>query len=223
MRAPGPDQAPDQFVLGAVGVLVFVHQQVADAPLPGFEQVRLFGEEARRQADEVVEIDGVVGVEAALVVGVKAGEIGLEVVLGLAQGLGGLDEGILPGGDAVLHRGGREGVGLAHRAQVLLDDRLGILGVEEGEAGAQPGAVVVAAQQVQAQGVEGGDAQAAGVTALEQAADPFLHLPGRLVGEGDGGDVARRQAALPHQVGDLAGDDPGLARAGAGQDQQGTA
>jgi hypothetical protein len=78
--------------LGAVGVLILVNQQIAQARLPGLQQVRLGGEEARRQTDEVVEIDGIVGVKAALVVGIEAGEVGLEVILGVAEGFRGLDE-----------------------------------------------------------------------------------------------------------------------------------
>ena len=51
------------------------------------------------------------------------------------------------------------------------------------------------------------------------ASTRLLHLAGGLVGEGDGQDVARPHALL-QQLGDAAGDDPGLAAAGPGQDQQ---
>jgi hypothetical protein len=56
--------------------------------------------------------------------------------------------------------------------------------------------------------------------ALDQPPDAFLHLARGLVGEGQRADGARRQPALADQVGDLAGDDAGLAGAGAGNDQQ---
>ena len=194
--APRADQTPDQFVLGAVGVLILVHQQVTQARLPALQQLGLGGEEARRRADEVVEIDGVVGVQAVLVVGVEAGEVGLEVILGVAEGLGGLDEGVLPGRDTVPGRRRGQGVSLTPAPQVLLDDGLGVLGVKQGEAASQPGVGVVAAQDVEAQGVEGGDGEAPALPTLEVARDPGLHLARRLVGEGDGGDVARRQAAF---------------------------
>ena len=51
-----------------------------------------------------------------------------------------------------------------------------------------------------------------------QLADPLLHFARGLVGEGDAEDVAGRDAALD-QVRDAKGDDPGLAGAGAGQNQ----
>ena len=52
-----------------------------------------------------------------------------------------------------------------------------------------------------------------------QGLDPLAHLAGGLVGERDGQDCS---GAIPEceQVGDPPGDDPRLARAGAGQDQQ---
>ena len=58
------------------------------------------------------------------------------------------------------------------------------------------------------------------VGALDQLADALGHFLRRLVGEGDGGDVRGRDLALLDQVGDLLGDDAGLAAAGAGQHQQ---
>jgi len=97
---------------------------------------------------------------------------------------------------------------------------LAVEAVEDGEAGPQPGGLALLLEDVQSQGVEGGDAQAAAVPAAEQFAHARLHLARRLVGEGDGGDVAGRHAGLLHQPGDLARDDAGLSRAGAGQHQQ---
>jgi len=48
-----------------------------------------------------------------------------------------------------------------------------------------------------------------------------MHLVSGLVGEGDGCDVARLQAAFAHHVGDLLGDHARLAAARAGQDEAG--
>ena len=52
-----------------------------------------------------------------------------------------------------------------------------------------------------------------------QLLDPFGHLAGRLVGEGDGENRVRRDADVFDQVSDAIGDDAGLAAAGPGQDQ----
>ena len=59
-------------------------------------------------------------------------------------------------------------------------------------------------------------------TGPDQRRDPLAHLVGRLVGEGDGQDAHGVDAVLADQVGDAVGQDPGLARAGPGHDQQRT-
>src|SRR5690606_924451 len=59
--------------------------------------------------------------------------------------------------------------------------------------------------------------------AAQQHADALLHLPGGLVGEGHSDDVLGTDAALLDQIGDLAGDDTGLAATGAGPHEQGAA
>ena len=67
------DQQLHQQVLAGVGVLVFVHQQVAHLVLPLFEDVGVFLEQLDRQQDQVVEIHRVERLERALVVGVDDG------------------------------------------------------------------------------------------------------------------------------------------------------
>ena len=175
------DQLPDQLVLGAVGVLVLVDQQVADAPLPGLQQVRVVAKQARRAQDQVVEVHRVVGAQAALVVGVEPGESGLVVVLGLAQGL-------------LRGRSGRSSsarcapataAGLMAScaraaAQVLLDQGLGSPGRRTARSrGAVRRVGVLAAQDVQPQGVEGGDGQAPAVAPLDLSAAPARASRGR--------------------------------------------
>jgi hypothetical protein len=57
--------------------------------------------------------------------------------------------------------------------------------------------------------------------AARRALDPLAHLGGGLVGEGDREDLTRAAPlARPEQVGDALGQHPGLARAGAGDDEQ---
>ena len=58
-------------------------------------------------------------------------------------------------------------------------------------------------------------------SALRQPLDALPHLVGRLVGERQGQDLTGRDA-VQQQVRDAVRDDPRLAAAGAGQDQQGT-
>ena len=54
----------------------------------------------------------------------------------------------------------------------------------------------------------------------DEADDPLAQLGGGPVGEGDREDPPRRDVLDADQVGDPVGEDAGLARAGAGEDQQ---
>ena len=70
--------------------------------------------------------------------------------------------------------------------------------------------------------MEGGNLQLAGLRCRQQFADAFLHFPGRLVGERDGGNVAGLQTAVVYEVGDFLRNDAGFPRTGTGQYQQGS-
>ena len=74
-------------------------------------------------------------------------------------------------------------------------------------------------QQAQSQRMERGDVEPVGVDS-GQRLDPGLHFVGSLVGEGHAENVPGLHSQPLDGVGDLVGDDPGFARAGAGHDQQ---
>ncbi len=57
----------DEFELRGVGVLVFVDHDVAIFRAAGFERVRMFLEQPQREQDQIVEIDGVAGVQGGFV------------------------------------------------------------------------------------------------------------------------------------------------------------
>jgi hypothetical protein len=213
----GAGQQLQYLVLGAVGVLVFVNEQVAQPALPGFQGVRMLPEKPDWQADQVVEIHGLIGAQGFLVGQIGDGDLALALVRGgFPRGVG-REQGILPVGDK---GGGQAQAGLVRALEDIGQDLLGVGGVQDGEARfvAQPPGL--GAQDVQTQGVEGGYGEAVAQLPGQQLADPFPHLPRRLVGEGDGGDMPGLDAALGGQVGDLARDHPGLARTGSGQHQQ---
>src|SRR5690606_32812609 len=69
------DQQSHQFVLGVVGVLVFVHQQVTNAVLPLVAHLGIGLQQLHRQGDQVVEIHRAVGAQAVLIKLVKAGDV----------------------------------------------------------------------------------------------------------------------------------------------------
>ena len=83
----------------------------------------------------------------------------------------------------------------------------------------QPDKFGMAAQQLDADGVEGADPGHALDGRADQHADALLHLARGLVGEGDGEDLARECTAGRQDMGDAGGEHAGLAGAGAGQHQ----
>ena len=106
--------------------------------------------------------------------------------------------------------------------EVAADQRhqpLGVGGVVDREVRLVAELVDLLAQDPHARGVERRDPHDPGALA-DQLLDPLLHLGGGLVGEGDRQDRAGVGLALGDQPGDPAGQHAGLARAGAGHDEQ---
>ena len=78
----------------------------------------------------------------------------------------------------------------ALRLDHLLQQADLVVGVEDGEAGLEADELGVAAQDLDADRVEGAEPRHALDGAADQVADALLHLARRLVGEGDGEDLA---------------------------------
>ncbi len=106
------------------------------------------------------------------------------------------------------------------RLQQLLDESDLVVGVEHREGRLEIDKLRVAAQDLDADGVERAEPRHAFHHAADQSADPDLHLPRRLVGEGDGEDLTRPGAAVAQDVGDPGGEHARLAGAGASQHEQ---
>jgi len=90
--------------------------------------------------------------------------------------------------------------------------------VEDREVARQAHAVAVGAQQAQGVAVEGAE-EGLERPGGEQPLGAIAHLGRGLVGEGDGDDPGRVDAAFAHQPGDPVGDDAGLPGAGARHDE----
>src|ERR1022692_1400989 len=72
-----------------------------------------------------------------------------------------------------------------------------------------------------ARGVKGGHPQRSQTNLpVQHVGDPFLHLAGRFVGEGDGQNAFRPDTVVFQQARDAMGDDARLPAARAGEDQQ---
>ena len=106
-----------------------------------------------------------------------------------------------------------------------------VLLVVDDEGALQAGVQGLAAEDLGAQGVERGDGELVAVgpharqqrrcgVLLASAEETLAHLPGRLVGEGDGGDAAMVDVERPYHVGDAVRDDAGLAAARPREDEQ---
>ena len=116
------------------------------------------------------------------------------------------------------------------RRPALLVDILGIeqllqqpdliVGVEHGERRLQIDQLGMAAQDLDADGVEGAEPRHALDHAADQLADAEFHLARGLVGEGDGENFSRPRPAQAQNMGNARRQHPCLAGAGAGQHQQ---
>ena len=207
-------------VLAIVGVLILVDEQIAEAVLPALECLFLRLEQLHRQPDEVVEVHRLIGAQRLLIARVEQGCALLFFVPGLVCRLLRREEGGLP----VRHHTLRTAYFLLVRAaQQFADDLAGIGRIEDGKLFLVAEQRAVFAQYLHAQRVEGTEGQAFCLAPAQQFAHAFTHLVGRFVGEGDGGDVARRIAAFVDEVGQLVRDDACLAAPRAGQYQQGRA
>jgi len=103
--------------------------------------------------------------------------------------------------------------------QQLLQQPDLVVDIEHGEIGFQLHQLGMAAQDAPADRMEGAEPGHALDRLAQHLAEPKLHLARRLVGEGDRENFAGTGAALAQDVGDPAGQHPGLAGAGARQYQ----
>ena len=208
-------QLLEQVVLHGVGVLVLVHQHITQGVLPFAARLGVLGQQAQRQADQVIEIDRTVGRQALLVARHHHRRDALVLVLGGTRGLLGVQAHVLPQRDRPLPALRLVGI---HRAAGIAQHAEHIVAVEDGELLFQPDPRALAAQDAHAQAVKGRDHQVLGRARADQGPGALAHFLRGLVGEGDGGDVFGRVAGL-QQAGDFLRDDAGLAGTGTGDHQ----
>ena len=214
------DQLPDQHVLRVVGVLVLVDQHVPEAPPVVLGDRGQPLQQRDRLHDQVVEVERVGRAQPALVDAVDLGHPPLVLVGGPGGRVVRVEQLVLQ----VRDLSGDRPRGELLRVQLQVagdqaDQPAGVVGVVDGERGAHPQLLGLAAQDAHAHRVERGHPHRVG-PAADQRVDPLLHLGGGLVGEGDRHDLAGVHAALGEQPGDAVGQHPRLARAGPGHDEQ---
>ena len=209
----------DQRVLGVVGVLILIDQDVPEPPPILLAQVRERLQQVHGGHDQVVEVQRVRRDQPALVLPVRLG-VGL-LDRRLRPGLRGLvvDQVVLAVRHPVHQRPDRET--LRVEVEIVghqLHQPAGVGVVVDREAPGDVEPSDLRPQDPDAGGVEGGDPHQLGPVA-DQVHHPASHLRGRLVGEGDGQDRTRMHPPLADQIRDPPGQHPGLARAGPRHDQ----
>ena len=216
--AAGKEPQPE--ILGDVGVLVLVDEDVAEPAPVAFQQIGMGLEDADDMQQEIAEIGGVERAQALLVVRV---ELRAAVVEGAGLGGGhpvGRQRAVLPAVDEAREHAGRPAllVDVLGLDELLEEPQL-VVHVEDGEVRFQAGQFGMAAQELGRERVEGAEPGHALDHATDQVADAAAHLAGGLVGEGDGEDLVGLRAAGGEELGDAGGERPGLAGAGAGEHQ----
>jgi hypothetical protein len=205
-------QELEQAVLGVVRVLVLVDEDVAKRLLPARAGLGEALEHLDGQHEQVVEVDGVRGVQAALVEPVHVRD-GLVVEGGDARlVLLRPDQLVLRHGDLRVDSAGDEALGITVElleAELHEPDLVGLVVDREVRAVAE--ARGFAPEDAPARGVEGHDPHA-GSDVAEDALETLLHLAGRLVREGDGQDLLRLHTAGGDEVRDAVGEHPRLSR-----------
>ncbi len=219
----GADQFADEGVLGVVGVLVLVDQDVPEAAAVVLGDVREDAQHVDRRHDQVVEVERVGLAQPRLVHGVGLGEGLLEAVGGLGGEVLLVDQLVLQVADLGAEGLRREALGV--EVQVATDEghqALGVGGVVDREGRGEAEPLALAAQDADAGAVERHHPHRVRARA-DELFDALLHLARGLVGERDREDLTWVDAPLGQQMGDAVGEHAGLAGAGAGDDEQGGA
>ena len=215
-------QQPQPQILRDVGVLILVHQHIEEALLVFRQHVGVLLEQPQIFQQQIAEIGGVELLQAPLIERIELARfaVGEGEALAFRHALG-RKPSVLP---AVDH--GRE----HPRRPALLVDILGIeqllqqpdliVGIEHGERRFQIDQLGMAAEDLDADGVEGAEPRHALDHATDQLADAEFHLARGLVGEGHGENLSRPRSAQAQNMGNARRQHPCLARAGAGQHQQ---
>ena len=218
----GRGEVDEELVLGGVGVLELVDHEEAPAAAEAFGEGGVLAEDDEDLEEEVAEVGAALAAELVLVEVVEAGEslgVGAE---GILLGLIGGPAAVFLGVDEVLALA--DGAAAAVFAEAIEeggDEATLVAVVVDGEVPVEAGPRREASKQAGAEAVEGGDDNPlGGLFVVEEGVDAVAHLGGGAVGEGDGDDGVRGLPVVVDQVGDAVGEDPGLAAAGAGEDEE---
>ena len=217
-----PHQLPHERILGVVGVLVFVHQN-----MPEFAAIIVcdFGEFLEQKhgfANKVVKVEGVRGAKALGIDGVNLrNSLFPRVIRGRRTVFFGAHQLVFEGRNPVPHGLGGKLFGV--QVQLFDNEReqaLRIRRVVDREGGFEPECLGFSAQHAHAETMEGGNPHVL-CTRADQRLDALTHFRRSLVREGDGENLPGGCPPGCEQMGDAVRQHAGFARPGPGDDQQG--
>ena len=217
--AVGAPEQHHELVLGDVGVLVLVDEDVGEAILVPLEHVEVVPEQPHGPNEQVVEVHGVRLDQATLVLEVDLCKAPLVQSPDPCFEHAGVDEVGLGLADRSGHGPRREALLVdTPIVEDVLDEAPRVAVVVDGEVRPVADDIGVPPEDPHTSGVEGGHPHALRVVTAELD-HPLPHLARCLVGEGDREDLPGR-CALSDEAGDPPREDPRLARAGAGDDHE---
>ena len=220
LGATASGQQLEQAVLGVVGVLVLVHENVPEARAVALADLLEQLQQVDRAKQEVVEVHRVHAQQVALIELVDVSDHLHKRGVGRAADVGGGAEPVLCRRDLVVDRGGRVALGVYANgvcAALGQSARIGLVVDRELPRVAEPRRLCP--QDARAGSMKRHQPHPACVVA-EQALHAPAHLLCGLVREGDGQDLTRLRLIGVDQERDPVREHPRLAAAGPRQDQQ---
>src|SRR2546422_3350926 len=214
-------EGADDEILRAVGILVFVDEDVLEAILILLFDVRRLAKQSHDLQQQVVKIQGVLLPQRALV-SVKDARYDLLIPAVGPFRVGEVVDAFVFGPIDQGEDDGRREAALVQPQvfEALADHGPLVVLVEDQEVPAHAYAVSVPAEDPAADVVESTDPDRPRHRRPDQPVDALPHLVGRFVGEGHRQDAGRRNALVAQQVSHPVGQHPRLAAPGTSQDQQ---
>ena len=209
----------DHHVLGIVGVLILVHHDVTEALAVAVQHRRMIRQQFQRLDQQIIEVQGIVGLQAGLVLQEHVVDhLAAVVLLRLPEPLVRTHEFVLRIRDlAGQLAGGQELFVNIQPFEDLLQHGLLVVIVINHEGAGIAQLFDIPAEHPGAGGVEGGDPSVLRLIA-HHGRDALLHFLGSLVGKSQRKDVPRRHAVI-QQIGNTAGQRTGFAGASAGKNK----
>ncbi len=215
-------QEPEPEVLGDVGVLVLVDQDVAKPMVIIREHVGVGGEQRQVVQQQIAEVDGVEREEALLILAEEFAAAAVRHHGGfVSRHLVGPEAPVLPAIKSREQHARRQTpvVDSGRRDDLLHQTQL-VVGIENGEVRLESDPLGVAAENARGDRMEGAEPDPVHGGANDRL-EPLAHLARRLIGESDRQQLARESPSRGQNMGEPRRQHARLAGAGARQHQHG--